>query len=76
MLQSTTGDLEDDEEEEVDETLVHGRKKRKVAFMPSLGAQNVIFVRKSSQAKVKRVCRPSFTQIPHTRSITAVIGCE
>jgi hypothetical protein len=75
MLQSTTGDLEDEEEEEVDEALVHGRKKRKVAFMPSLGAQHVIFVCNSSQAQVKRVCCPFFTQIPHTRSITAVIGC-
>ena len=35
ITQSTTGDL--DEEEEEDDSLVHGRKKRKVAFMPSLG---------------------------------------
>jgi chaperone BCS1 len=27
----------DDEEEEEDDGLVHGRRKRKVAFMPSLG---------------------------------------
>jgi chaperone BCS1 len=32
--QPTTGDLE--EEEEDDDELVHGRRKRKVAFMPSL----------------------------------------
>lgn len=38
MTQTTTGDLDEDEEEvEDDDTLVHGRKKRKVAFMPSLG---------------------------------------
>lgn len=36
MSQSTAGDLEEEEEEEGDE-LVHGRRKRKVAFMPSLG---------------------------------------
>ena len=34
ITQSTTGDLEDDEEED---TLVNGRKKGKVAFMPSAG---------------------------------------
>jgi hypothetical protein len=39
MLQSTTGDLEDEEEDDLDKTLVHGREKRKVAFIPSLGAQ-------------------------------------
>ena len=39
MTQTTTGDLDDDEEaeEENNDILVHGRKKRKVAFMPSLG---------------------------------------
>lgn len=38
MTQSTTGDLEEDEEEQdEDDALVHGRKKRKVAFMPSIG---------------------------------------
>lgn len=37
MTQNTAGDLE--EEEEDDGTLVHGRPKRKVAFMPSLGKQ-------------------------------------
>lgn len=36
LNQSTTGDLEDDEEIPEDEALVHGRRKRKVAFMPSL----------------------------------------
>jgi chaperone BCS1 len=34
ITQSTTGDLEDEEDED---SLVHGRKKRKVAFMPSAG---------------------------------------
>jgi hypothetical protein len=41
-MQSTTGDVEDDEEEDEDETLVHGRRKRKVAFMPSLGKCSVL----------------------------------
>jgi mitochondrial chaperone BCS1 len=37
LTQSTTGDLEDDEENVGDgQQLVHGRRKRKVAFMPSL----------------------------------------
>lgn len=35
LTQSTTGDLEDDEEQP-DDQLVHGRRKRKVAFMPSM----------------------------------------
>ncbi|KAG6917097.1 hypothetical protein DXG01_003917 [Tephrocybe rancida] len=35
LTESTTGDLEEEEEE--GEGLVHGRRKRKVAFMPSLG---------------------------------------
>ena len=35
VTQSTTGDLFDDEEE--DESLVHGHRKRKVAFEPSPG---------------------------------------
>jgi hypothetical protein len=38
-----------------------------------IGCAKYYFVSKSSQVKVKRVCRPSFTQIP--RYITAVIGC-
>ena len=36
ITQKTAGDLEEEEEEGEDE-LVHGRRKRKVAFMPSLG---------------------------------------
>jgi chaperone BCS1 len=35
IVQNTAGDLEDGEEE--DEPLVHGKKKRKVSFIPSLG---------------------------------------
>lgn len=34
---STTGDLEEEDEEEAEDGLVHGRRKRKVAFLPSLG---------------------------------------
>ena len=36
LTQTTTGDVEDEEED--DSELVHGRRKRKVSFMPSLGA--------------------------------------
>lgn len=36
ISQTTSGDLEDDEEED-NASLIHGRKKRKVAFMPSTG---------------------------------------
>jgi hypothetical protein len=52
MLQSTTGDLEDEEEVEVDEAFVNGHKKRRVAFMPSLGVQSLIFVCNSPEANV------------------------
>lgn len=31
------GDLEDEEEDIDDGSLVHGRRKRKVTFMPSVG---------------------------------------
>ena len=40
---STTGDLEDEEEEDEGDGLVHGRRKRKVAFLPSLGKYLDIF---------------------------------
>ncbi|KAK7022891.1 hypothetical protein VNI00_016878 [Paramarasmius palmivorus] len=43
ITQSSTGDL--DEEEEDDETLVHGRRKRKVAFMPSVDTTHTIYYR-------------------------------
>jgi len=43
ITQSTTGDLEDEDEE--DDTLVHGRRKRKVAFMPSLDTTHTIYYR-------------------------------
>ena len=36
ITQTTTGDLDEDEEDDEDE-LIHGRRKRKVAFMPSPG---------------------------------------
>ena len=36
MNESTSGDLEEGDEE-VDDGLVNGRRKRKVAFLPSLG---------------------------------------
>ncbi|TFK34029.1 P-loop containing nucleoside triphosphate hydrolase protein [Crucibulum laeve] len=45
ITQKTTGDLEDEEEEEADDGLVHGRRKRKVAFMPSLDTTHTIYYR-------------------------------
>lgn len=36
LTQTTTGDLDEDEDED-ESSLVNGRRKRKVAFMPSLG---------------------------------------
>lgn len=44
LTQTTTGDLEEEEEEE-EEGLVHGRRKRKVAFMPSLDTTHTIYYR-------------------------------
>ena len=42
LNQSTTGDLDDEEMDEEDEDeLNHGRRKRKVAFMPSPGEELV-----------------------------------
>lgn len=43
LTQTTTGDLEEDEQEEEEEEdgLLHGRRKRKVAFMPSLGKHHL-----------------------------------
>ncbi|KAF8555862.1 P-loop containing nucleoside triphosphate hydrolase protein [Imleria badia] len=44
LTQSTAGDLEDDEDEDEDEdALVHGRRKRKVAFIPSLDTTHTIY---------------------------------
>ncbi|KIJ55118.1 hypothetical protein M422DRAFT_151461 [Sphaerobolus stellatus SS14] len=45
LNQTTTGDVEDDEEEEEEEPLVHGRRKRKIAFMPSLNTTHTIYYR-------------------------------
>ncbi|KAJ7746741.1 hypothetical protein DFH07DRAFT_832144 [Mycena maculata] len=44
LNQSTAGDLEEEEEED-DGSLVHGRRKRKVAFMPSLDHTHTIYYR-------------------------------
>lgn len=41
ITQKTTGDIEDGEEE--DETLVHGRRKRRVSFMPSIDTTHTIY---------------------------------
>ncbi|KAF9224135.1 P-loop containing nucleoside triphosphate hydrolase protein [Gyrodon lividus] len=45
LTQSTTGDLEDEDEVEDEDALVHGRRKRKVAFMPSLDTTHTIYYR-------------------------------
>ncbi|KAF8141397.1 P-loop containing nucleoside triphosphate hydrolase protein [Boletus edulis] len=45
LTQSTTGDLEDDDEVEDEDALVHGRRKRKVAFIPSLDTTHTIYYR-------------------------------
>ncbi|KAK0202345.1 P-loop containing nucleoside triphosphate hydrolase protein [Desarmillaria ectypa] len=44
LTQSTTGDIDEDEEDE-DDALVHGRRKRKVAFMPSIDTTHTIYYR-------------------------------
>ncbi|KNZ74990.1 putative mitochondrial chaperone BCS1-B [Termitomyces sp. J132] len=44
LTQSTAGDLEDEEDVE-EEGLVHGRRKRKVAFMPSVDTTHTIYYR-------------------------------
>ncbi|KLO10975.1 P-loop containing nucleoside triphosphate hydrolase protein [Schizopora paradoxa] len=44
ITQTTTGDV-DDEEEDDDDELIHGRRKRKVSFMPSLGTTHTIYYR-------------------------------
>ncbi|KIJ21043.1 hypothetical protein PAXINDRAFT_6820 [Paxillus involutus ATCC 200175] len=45
LTQATTGDLEDEDEVEDEDALVHGRRKRKVAFMPSLDTTHTIYYR-------------------------------
>ncbi|KAI0065513.1 P-loop containing nucleoside triphosphate hydrolase protein [Artomyces pyxidatus] len=46
LTQSTTGDLEEEEiDEDDDSELVHGRRKRKVAFMPSPDTTHTIYYR-------------------------------
>ncbi|ETW78832.1 AAA ATPase [Heterobasidion irregulare TC 32-1] len=46
LTQSTTGDLEEEEVDgDEDDELVHGRRKRKVAFMPSLDTTHTIYYR-------------------------------
>ncbi len=40
--QPTTGDLDDEEMDEDENELDHGRHKRKVAFMPSPGEELVV----------------------------------
>ncbi|TEB21985.1 hypothetical protein FA13DRAFT_1766524 [Coprinellus micaceus] len=44
IMQTTAGDLEEEEEEE-DGGLVHGRRKRRVQFMPSVDTTHTIYYR-------------------------------
>lgn len=44
MQAQQSGDVEEDEEEDEEDQLVHGRRKRKVAFMPSVGASSCIII--------------------------------
>ncbi|OJA09348.1 hypothetical protein AZE42_08478 [Rhizopogon vesiculosus] len=43
LTQSTTGDLDEEDEDEDEDALVHGRRKRKVAFMPSIDTTHTIY---------------------------------
>ncbi|KAG2065446.1 P-loop containing nucleoside triphosphate hydrolase protein [Suillus decipiens] len=45
ITQSTTGDLDEEDEDEDEDALVHGRRKRKVAFMPSIDTTHTIYYR-------------------------------
>ncbi|KAJ8591411.1 P-loop containing nucleoside triphosphate hydrolase protein [Rhizopogon salebrosus TDB-379] len=45
LTQSTTGDLDEEDEDEDEDALVHGRRKRKVAFMPSIDTTHTIYYR-------------------------------
>ncbi|KAJ3934134.1 MAG: P-loop containing nucleoside triphosphate hydrolase protein [Lentinula lateritia] len=45
LTQTTTGDLEEEEDDDDDDALIHGRKKRKVAFMPSVDTTHTIYYR-------------------------------
>ncbi|KAF9068383.1 P-loop containing nucleoside triphosphate hydrolase protein [Rhodocollybia butyracea] len=46
LTESTTGDLEEEDvEDDDDRELVHGRRKRKVAFMPSVDTTHTIYYR-------------------------------
>lgn len=45
ITQTTTGDLEEEEDEDDDSELVHGQRKRKVSFMPSVGTTHTIYYR-------------------------------
>lgn len=66
MNQSTSGDIDEEDEEEDESALVHGRRKRKVAFMPSVGS---FFASFSVVGAIKLL-----PQIPPIQFITVVIG--
>ncbi|KAF8815434.1 P-loop containing nucleoside triphosphate hydrolase protein [Phlegmacium glaucopus] len=44
-ITQSTGDLDDEEDEDDDGSLTHGRGKRKVAFMPSIDTTHTIYYR-------------------------------
>ncbi|KAE9406077.1 hypothetical protein BT96DRAFT_851989 [Gymnopus androsaceus JB14] len=45
LTQSTTGDLHEEGKEDADDELIHGRRKRKVASMPSVDTTHTIYYR-------------------------------
>ncbi|KAJ7708696.1 P-loop containing nucleoside triphosphate hydrolase protein [Mycena rosella] len=45
LTQTTTGDLEEEEDDDDDDALIHGRRKRKVAFMPSVDSVHSLYYR-------------------------------
>lgn len=45
ITQSTTGDLDEEDVDDDEDALLHGRKKRKVAFIPSLDTTHTIYYR-------------------------------
>ncbi|KAJ3718821.1 hypothetical protein C8R42DRAFT_584953, partial [Lentinula raphanica] len=45
LTQTTTGDLEEEEDGDDEEALIHGRRKSKVKFMPSVDTTHTIYYR-------------------------------
>lgn len=64
MTQSTTGDLLEDEEE--DEALVHGHRKRKVAFEPSPGMSITISMMALIPINASRARNHAYNLLPRS----------